>query len=293
MLAGQPAMVALFAKRLRDGRWLIVEAAAGSTVDGVSSRLERIGVRPGEVAAIAVTHVHLDHASGASGLATRFGAPVAVHPLGARHLIDPARLWTSARRLYGDAMETLWGLMAPIPAAQVIELPLDAAWTVGGETLRVLDGPGHARHHVVLVDEEGDAFVGDVCGIVLPGIPLLRPALAPPEVDLDAAEATCEAIRDVGPTRLLLTHFGEVDDVDGHLTRVVARNRAWEAAVEAGLEAGEDEAALVRRMIALERGELDRAGVVGIDRDRYAASSDAQMTVMGLSRWLRQRGRAA
>lgn len=288
-LAGHAEMVAVFARQLRDDRWLVVEAAAGSTVDVVADGLARLGVRPGNVAAIALTHVHLDHASGAPDLAARFGAPVHVHPLGARHLVDPSRLWASAQRLYGDAMEPLWGRMPAMPAQQVVAFDVDAPWTIGGETLEVIDAPGHARHHVVLVDEDGDAFVGDVCGVVLPGVPLLRPALAPPEVDLDAAEATCERIRGLDPSRLLLTHFGEVTDVGRHLTAVGERNREWEAHVQTGVRAGEDEAALVRRMIGVERAELDRAGVEGIDRDRYAASSDATMTVMGLSRWLRQR----
>lgn len=292
-LAGREAMVGVFAQALPDGRLLLIEAGSGATVDAVRAGLASLGAGPDDVAAIVVTHVHLDHAAGAGGLAAWSGAPVHVHPDGARHLVDPSRLWNSAARIYGDAMDALWGPMDPVPAAQVHALDDGGDLDVGGARYRVLHTPGHARHHLALLDPHGGAFVGDAAGILLPGVPLLRPALPPPETDLEAAEASSRRLAAARPDRLLLTHFGEVRHVADHLDLCVARNRAWADEVRRGLDAGEDEAALIRRVEALEDAELDAAGVSGPPREAYKASSDARMTVMGVARYWRKRGEAA
>lgn len=288
-LAGQPAMVGVYAQELPDGSVLLIESGSGATVDAVREGLAALGRGPGDVTAIVVTHVHLDHAAGAGALSAWSDAPVYVHPKGAKHLADPSRLWSSAARIYGDAMDRLWGPMEPVPNDRLRTLDHDEAWTVGGARYRVLHTPGHARHHLSLLDPHGGAFVGDAAGIVLPGVPLIRPALPPPETDLEAAEASCRALAAARPERLLLTHFGAIDEAQEHLLESVRRNRAWAAEVRAGLDAGGDEEALTARMEALEDRELDRAGVPLDARAAYKASSDARMTVMGLSRYWRLR----
>lgn len=291
-LAGQPAMVGVFVQELPDGSALLIESGSGATVDAVRAGLSALGLGPGDLAAIVVTHVHLDHAAGAGALSAWSGAPVHVHPRGARHLADPSRLWSSAARIYGDEMDRLWGPMEPVPADRLRTLDDDETWAVGGARYRVLHTPGHARHHLSLLGPHGGAFVGDAAGIVLPGVPLIRPALPPPETDLETAEASCEALAAARPDRLLLTHFGAIYDVHDHLRESVRRNRAWAHDVRAGLDAGEDEAALIARMEALEDRELDEVNVPPDARAPYKASSDARMTVMGLSRYWRLRDEA-
>jgi glyoxylase-like metal-dependent hydrolase (beta-lactamase superfamily II) len=292
-LAGQAGMVGVFAQRLPDGRWLLVEAGSGATTGAVRAGLDALGVGAGQLAAIVVTHVHLDHAAGAGTLSAAYDAPVYVHPAGARHLADPSRLWASAAILYGAEMDRLWGPMVPLPEARLRPLDDDEDIELGGARYRVLHTPGHAKHHLALLDPHGGIFVGDATGILLPGVPMVRPALPPPETDLDAAEVSCARIGRARPERLLLTHFGPVDDVNVHLREVVERNRAWAEQVRRGLAAGEDEAALIRRMERREDVELDAAGVRDPNaRARYKASSDARTTVLGLSRYWRKRGSA-
>lgn len=291
-LAGQSEMVGVYAQALPDGRWALIETGSGATTGAVRRGLAAIGAGPEELAAIVVTHVHLDHAAGAGALAAWSEAPVYVHPRGARHLADPTRLWDSAARIYGDAMDRLWGPMVPVPEARLGTLEDDATLELGGARYHVLHTPGHAKHHLALIDPHGGAFVGDAAGILLPGVPLIRPALPPPETDLEAAEASCRRLAAARPARLLLTHFGAVDDVDGHLARVVERNRAWAEEVRRGLDAGEDEGALIDRMEALEDRELDAVSARGAARSRYKASSDARMTVMGVARYWRKRDEA-
>ncbi|NBC96101.1 MAG: MBL fold metallo-hydrolase [Deinococcus-Thermus bacterium] len=289
-LAGQTDMVGVFAQRLPNGRWLLIEAGSGATTDAVRAALRELGAGEGDLAAIVVTHVHLDHAAGAGTLSAAYDAPVYVHPAGARHLADPTRLWNSAARIYGDQMDRLWGPMEPVAEGRLRTLDDGATLEIGGARYGVLHTPGHAKHHLTLIDPHGGAFVGDAAGILLPGVPEIRPALPPPDVDLEAAEASCERIAAARPSRLLLTHFGVVRDVAGHLAEVVRRNRAWAEEVRRGMAAHEDEEALIRRMRTLEEAELDAAGVRDPDaRARYRASSDARMTVMGLTRYWNRR----
>jgi glyoxylase-like metal-dependent hydrolase (beta-lactamase superfamily II) len=291
-LAGLPETVGVFVQALPDGRVALVESASGATVGTVQEGLAALNLGPADVAAIVLTHIHLDHAAGAGALARWSGAPVHVHPAGLPHLADPSRLWSSAARLYGDAMDRLWGPMEPVPEQRLRPLEDGAVLDLGGARYRVQHTPGHARHHLALLDPDGGAFVGDAAGILLPGVPLLRPALPPPETDLEAAEASCARLAAADLDRLWLTHFGMVEGVEDHLATVVRRNAAWGAEVRAGLDAGEDEEALVRRMRRLEDRELDDAGVAGPRREAYKLSSDARMTVLGLSRYWRTRDAA-
>lgn len=290
--AGMPRTVGVYLQMLPDGRSLLIEAGPGSTVAAVQEGLHACGVGPDELAGIVLTHIHLDHAGGAGALARWARAPVWVHPAGRRHLADPSRLMASAARIYGDEMERLWGEMLPVPEEDLRTLDDGDELRLGGRRYRVLHTPGHARHHLSLLGEAGELFAGDAAGIRLPGFDLIRPALPPPETDLEAAETSCRRMAEADPDRLMLTHFGPVDDPQAHLAAVPVRNRLWAEEVRHGMRAGEDEPDLVRRMEALEDQELQREGVGGDAHVHYKASSDATMTVMGLARYWRKRDEA-
>lgn len=287
-LGGRPEVVAVYVHALADGGVALVETASGATVTTVQNALAELGVGPRDVRAIVVTHVHLDHAAGAGRLAAWSGAPVLVHPRGAPHLADPRRLWRSAARLYGAAMDPLFGPMEPVPDAALRPVepgPLE----LGGTRFEVLFVPGHAEHHLALLGEDGDAYVGDAAGILLPGVPRIRPALPPPETDLAAAATSCATLAARAPTRLHLTHYATLkghDAVQAHLAEVPRRNAAWADVVRASLRAGEDAAATVRRLEALEDAELDAVGADPDRRDDDRRASDAAMTAAGLRRAL-------
>jgi glyoxylase-like metal-dependent hydrolase (beta-lactamase superfamily II) len=169
----------------------------------------------GEPAAVLLTHIHLDHAGATGTLVDRFpDLRVYVHEVGAPHLIDPERLLASAGRLYGDEMERLWGEVLPVPAENVTTLS-------GGEEvdgLRVIYTPGHASHHVSYLDPDtGEAFVGDVGGVSIPPTGEVWIPSPPPDIEVELWAASIAAIREFGPERLALTHFGAVDDPPAHL----------------------------------------------------------------------------
>jgi glyoxylase-like metal-dependent hydrolase (beta-lactamase superfamily II) len=182
-----------------------------------------------EPRAILLTHIHLDHAGATGALMRRDPSlTVYVHESGARHLADPSRLLESAGRLYGDDMQRLWGEVAPVDPERIQVL-------TGGETvegMRVLYTPGHASHHVTYFHEDtGDAYVGDVAGVRLPGFEYTLPPTPPPDIDVEAWLASIDAVAALDPQRLCLTHFGAFDDVAEHLDRVGAalRDRAQRA----------------------------------------------------------------
>jgi glyoxylase-like metal-dependent hydrolase (beta-lactamase superfamily II) len=181
--------------------------------------LEELGeTRP---KALLLTHIHLDHAGASGALAQRWpDLEVYVHERGAPHLIDPSRLFESARRLYGDDMDRLWGEMLPVPESQLRIL-------TGGES--VLDGafevaytPGHASHHVSYL-HDGTAFVGDTGGVRITPRTLTVAPTPPPDIDVEAWHGSIERIRRWSPDRLAMTHFGAGDDVEGQLGEVGRR----------------------------------------------------------------------
>jgi glyoxylase-like metal-dependent hydrolase (beta-lactamase superfamily II) len=173
--------------------------------------------------AILLTHIHLDHAAATGALVRRWpDLEVYVHERGAPHLIDPSRLLASAERLYGDAMDLLWGEIVPVPEANVTAL-------AGGERVLgmwVAYTPGHASHHVCYLHEEsGTAFVGDVAAVRIPGADLVVPPLPPPDIDIEAWEESLGIVESWQPQRLALTHFGAVEDPEPHLATVRERLR--------------------------------------------------------------------
>src|SRR5713226_10702047 len=145
----------------------LVETGTAPSAPVVRDALAQLGVGPGDLATVVVTHIHLDHAGGVGDIAAMFpAAKIVVHQRGARHLADPSRLMASARMVYGDALDRLFGVLTPVPADRIVAL--DDVGTVdlgGGRRLDSHYSPGHAKHHVGLVDSDtGDLYVGDAAG---------------------------------------------------------------------------------------------------------------------------------
>lgn len=209
MMHGRAGITGAFLVRGRDTA--LVETGPGSSLPHVLAGLEEHNVESLEW--IVVTHIHLDHAGAAGALATRFPeATVAVHEIGARHLIDPTKLWSSAARIYGDKMAELWGEMLPIEETRLRSLVDGDLIDLGGRTLTAIDTPGHARHHHSYLDDgTGTVFTGDALGVRLPEVGMIRPATPPPEFNLEDTVASIEKLRSLGAARLCLTHFGPSD----------------------------------------------------------------------------------
>src|ERR687891_701910 len=193
---------------LRGRQTALIETGPKSSYPVVRAGLDDLGVD--RLDWIVVTHIHLDHAGAAGTLARDFlEATVAVHRVGALHLVSPAKLWASAGRIYGDEMDRLWGGIDPIPEDRIRSLDDGDEIDLGDRRLLAVDTPGHARHHHAFVyDSTGIALCGDALGVRLPDVGVVRPATPPPEFNLELAIASIEKIRSVGATSLWLTHFG-------------------------------------------------------------------------------------
>jgi glyoxylase-like metal-dependent hydrolase (beta-lactamase superfamily II) len=210
------------------GAWLVDDVVIDP---GPTSCLETLlaGLGDTRPRALLLTHIHLDHAGSSGSLVQRWpDLEVYVHERGARHMVSPERLVESARMLYGDDMDRLWGDMLPVPEANLRVLAGDE--TLFDGAFEVAYTPGHANHHVsFLHTTDGVAFVGDVGGVRIDGEPLTIPPSPPPDIDVEKWHASIERIAAWKPRRLVMTHFGSSDDVDAQLSELGERLDAFAA----------------------------------------------------------------
>jgi glyoxylase-like metal-dependent hydrolase (beta-lactamase superfamily II) len=201
----------------------IVDPGPSSTLPVLRRTLDAAGIRLSDVTDIVLTHIHLDHA-GATGTLVREqpGLRVLVHELGAPHLIAPDKLLASATRLYGDAMDRLWGEVRPVPREAITTLSGGERIQAGGRAWDVLYTPGHASHHVSFFDaDSGVAFVGDTAGVRMPESLVLAPT-PPPDVDLEKWRESLDRIEAWRPGSLFVTHFGPSAPAGAHLAEMRA-----------------------------------------------------------------------
>jgi glyoxylase-like metal-dependent hydrolase (beta-lactamase superfamily II) len=222
--AGRARLAAAYVVRGRDSA-AVVETGVTPSVPRILAALSGAGVSREAVSHVIVTHVHLDHAGGAGALLRELPrAKLVVHPRGARHLVDPAKLAAGTIAVYGEErFREYYGEIVPAPADRVIEAPDGLTVDVGGRPLRVLDAPGHAKHHFVLFDEETRGFfTGDAFGLSYresdgPAGPFMFPTTTPVQLDPPALLATVDRMLAERPERMYLTHFGCVHgDIPRH-----------------------------------------------------------------------------
>ena len=253
---------------------VIVDPGPESTMDTL---LQALG---DEVPAkILLTHIHLDHAGAAGALARRWPeVEVWVHDRGARHMLDPSRLMASAKRIYGDDMQRLWGDMAPVPEDRLRVLS-------GGERIgpwRVEYTPGHASHHVSYLHEpSGTAFVGDVAGVRIPPSGYVLAPTPPPDLDVEGWDRSLDLVEGWAPTTLALTHFGRVDDVGPHLAAI--RERVHEVVALAARHGVEAFSAGITERIERNAGDV---------ADRYTQAAPPEHLYLGARRYLDKRAAA-
>jgi glyoxylase-like metal-dependent hydrolase (beta-lactamase superfamily II) len=256
----------------------LFDCGPASCVPALKEALAARGVELGDLRHLLLSHIHLDHA-GAAGTLVREHPALTVHvsEIGAPHVVDPSRLEASARRLYGDTFDALWGELAPVPAENVRIVGDDV---VG---LACFPTPGHASHHVSYVHDDGTLYAGDAAGVrIAPGRFVLAPT-PPPEVDLDAWASSLDEMERRAPRRLALTHFGVFDDVERHLEALRATSHAWAERVAHGM----DEPTFVAAARA------DVAASDPDEADAYDRAAPYWHCYLGLERYWRKRREAA
>ncbi|WP_369797693.1 MBL fold metallo-hydrolase [Nocardiopsis sp. CNT312] len=289
MLAGYPGVVSAYL--ILTERPCLVEVGTAGSARTLHRAITALGLAPEDLATIVVTHIHLDHAGGTGDMAALFpNAEVVVHERGARHLADPGRLMRSAAMVWGDRLETLFGRMSPTEAARIRSVAETGEIDLGGGRRLVSHyAPGHAKHHMGLVDTAtGDLYVGDALGVYTPLTGDLRPATPPPDFDMDACLRTLRLFGDIDAQRLMFSHFGAVDTVAETIDRSEAELRLW---VETVREARGTDQDLDHAVAMVRDTVVSRYGRLPADASKESAQvldvlSGPESNVSGIVHWL-------
>jgi glyoxylase-like metal-dependent hydrolase (beta-lactamase superfamily II) len=226
--AGLERAIGVYLVETDDGLALF-DCGPTSTLPALHDGLAAHGAALTDVRHLLLSHIHLDHAGAAGSMVREHPSlTVWVSDVGAPHLVDPSRLERSARRLYGDLFDTLWGELAPVPEANVRVAGPDV---LGWESFPTR---GHASHHISYF-RDGTLLAGDAAGVRMPGSRYVLPVSPPPDVDVEQWHETAAAIRARSPERLALIHFGVHEDVTSHLDRLEAELDRWAARVRDGM----------------------------------------------------------
>ena len=257
----------------------LVDCGPTTCLGGLEEGLAGQGLAVDDLRHLVLTHIHLDHAGAAGALVHRNpGLQVHVSEIGAPHLVDPSRLEASARRLYADDFDRLWGELGPSRRQTLT--------SSGGEVLglEAWPTPGHASHHVSYLSEDGTCYSGDVTGVVIAPSTLIAPVCPPPDVDLEAWGRSLDSIAERKPERLCLPHFGVVEEPTEHVEETRIRLRTWAERVRDGMSEEE--------FVRTAEQELETA----TDPETAAAYTQAGplwQSYAGLVRYFAKKGEAA
>lgn len=283
-----------------NGQAALVDTGTSSSVPGVMNALREKNLAPAAVAYVFLTHIHLDHAGGAGEFMHLLpNARLVVHPRGARHMVDPARLISSATTVYGEAeFKRIYRTILPVDANRIIEAPDGFRLDFNGRPLLFLDTPGHARHHYCILDERYQSFfTGDTFGLSyrefdVDGMEFVFPTTTPVQFDPVAAHASLDRLISYHPSYAFLTHYGRVghlarhademhDLINAHVT-LALKLRAYGPGRSAAL--AEELGSLLLNRI------LDHGCKLPEEEIRNLLDLDVRLNVQGLENWLDHAG---
>jgi glyoxylase-like metal-dependent hydrolase (beta-lactamase superfamily II) len=280
---------------VENGRGAFIDCGTNFAVPRMLEALDEAGLAPADVDWLILTHVHLDHAGGAGELIAQLpNAQLVVHPRGARHMIDPSVLWAGASAVYGEAvMEQTYGRLRPIPAERVTAAPDGHVVDLAGRPLRCLDTPGHAKHHLTVVDERARAcFTGDVFGLSYRDFdtangPFILPTTSPVQFDPEALHASIERLVALQPEAMYLTHYGRVEDIERLAADLHVQIDAMVALARAAHGRPDRHAVLVESLTDLYAARAEAHGWLhGREALRRLLGMDIELNAQGLEVWL-------
>jgi glyoxylase-like metal-dependent hydrolase (beta-lactamase superfamily II) len=268
--------------------WTLVETGPSTCRAALSAAVARAGVSPAEMRHVFVTHIHLDHAGGMGALVDTFpNAEFYAHELGVPHMVDPSRLVASARRAWGAASDQLWGPIAPVPASRIHALQGGERFPLRGGELQVLATPGHARHHLAFFDTAlRGLFTGDGAGVRLEHSTHLRPAVPPPDLDLEQLFSSLDAMRRTDPKTILFSHFGPSPDGARDLVRYRTVVEAWRDVALAAARERAEVGFVTERLKAFDLPATEAVGPA----DRESLVSGYELAAQGFLRYFETHG---
>jgi len=284
---------------VENGRAAFVDVGTTHSAPGLLAALEAQGLPPGAVDYVIVTHVHLDHAGGAGEMMRRLPrARLVVHPRGARHMVDPSKLWAGASAVFGkEFVLRSYGAPVPVDASRVVEATDGFTLELGGRPLRFLDTPGHARHHLCVWDEASRSmFTGDTFGLSYRELASARgafvlPTTTPVQFEPEALLASIDRLVAHAPTAMLLTHYSRVVEIE-RLAADLRRQTRELVALGRAEDGKPDRAARLRRGVEeLFLGWVEDHGTPRTRESvRELLAVDVELNAQGLEVWL-DRGR--
>ncbi|MCF8244844.1 MAG: MBL fold metallo-hydrolase [Saprospiraceae bacterium] len=279
---GQPGVIAAFLMETPDGP-VLIETGPHSTIDALENGLKLQGYQLSDIQHLFVTHIHLDHA-GAAWVFAKHGAKIYVHPLGLPHLENPEKLLSSAKRIYQDKMESLWGDLQPIPLNQLRAVRNNEKIIIGDAGFRARHTPGHAVHHIAW-EVKNFVFTGDVAGVrPVEGGPVMPPC-PPPDINLEDWIKSLAYLRTRRYETIYLTHFGAVNQVKKHFIELEGRLRNWANWVRPFWEQGDSIENVVPLFEKYVQKQLENSEISDEGKRQYELANPTEMSVAGLFRY--------
>jgi glyoxylase-like metal-dependent hydrolase (beta-lactamase superfamily II) len=286
---GSPGTIAAYLIP-HDGGAALVECGPGSTIPALRAGLLSHGMSEKDVTDVLLTHIHLDHA-GAAGWLARQGARIHVHDIGASHLIDPEKLLSSAQRIYGDAMDSLWGEFLSVPPERLSVLQDGEVVEVGDLCFRALETPGHASHHLAYLFQD-ICFSGDIGGVRMSGVKHLRLPMPPPEFHLELwRESIFRLQREYQRgafQRIAPTHFGLFDDPVWHLDALKNELEAVESWLMETMSGDPPLDQLTELFVSWAQARSRQQGVESTTVANFETANPSWMSATGLQRYWRK-----
>ena len=265
---------------------ILIESGPYSTFQNLEKGIQALGYQVKDIKHLFLSHIHFDHAGAAWAFAEQ-GATIYVHPIGAPHLSSPERLVESARRIYLDQMDSLWGAMNPIPKEQIVSVEHGQEIQVGDTTFQAWHTPGHAIHHIAW--QFGDQMMaGDVAGVTI-NDGIVVPPCPPPDINIEDWVESINLLRSLNLKTIYLAHFGKVTNIDSHLDKLEHRLWSWANWMKPHFEAGAKVPEITPKFVQFANEQMREEGMSEEAIQKYEASNPSFMSVAGLMRYWKKK----
>ena len=282
-----------------DGRVAFIDTGSNDSLPNVREALNKVGLGRDAVDYVIINHIHLDHAGGAGTLMRECpNAWLVVHPRGSRHMAEPSKLVAGVTAVYGeDYVEKVYGEILPIPAERIIDADEGLTLQLGRRQLLIIDTPGHAKHHVCIVDRQAEAiFTGDMFGLsyrefAVAGRQFILPTTTPTQFDPAAMHASIDRLLGYQPRVMYLTHYAQLTDPAAQAAELHRRLDAHVAIAEAHAGDGEVRHAATKQALTdYLLGELRSHGCTLPEAAILdILATDLELNTQGLTWWLDHR----
>lgn len=281
---------------VENGRVAFIDTGSNDALPNALSALKKVGLDVSAVDYVILTHIHLDHAGGAGSLMRAFPkAKLVVHPRGARHMAEPAKLVAGVTAVYGaEYVQRVYGEILPIAADRIIEAPDGLSLSLAGRELLCLDTPGHARHHICIVDKKASGiFTGDMFGLSyreldVEGRQFIFPTTTPTQFEPEAMRESIRRLLSFNPEAMYLTHYSRVPDVQQMGVELLRHLDAVIAIALQEKDAGELRHERIKQaMTDYLLAEIRKHGCLLPESELLAIwETDMELNVQGLEVWL-------